>query len=96
MTERPADDAPTIGETMNQDLYLDPGFTQDRATMVDAVRKEQDETVQRAQAALDDRRADEAADSVEGVPGFTLEQPSMVDEARAEQDAAVEQSTDQA
>jgi hypothetical protein len=63
MSERP-DDAPTLGEQMNRDLFLDPGFTADKGPLVDALRKEQDETVERAQAAVDDRRA-EAAEPIE-------------------------------
>lgn len=64
MSERP-DDTPTLGEQMNNALYLDPGFTEDRPSLVNALREDQDETVKRAQDALDDRRADEAAASVE-------------------------------
>jgi uncharacterized protein YbaA (DUF1428 family) len=60
MSERPADDAPTLGEQMNHDLYLDPGFTAEHTSLVDAVRADQDETVVRAQAAVDQRRADAA------------------------------------
>ena len=59
MSDRP-DDAPTLGEQMNRDLFLDPGFTEDRRPLVDALRKEQDETVKRAQAAVDERRAADA------------------------------------
>lgn len=64
MNERPADDSPTLGETMNRDLYLDPGFTAEHPSLVDALRDDQDETVVRAQAAVDKRRAEaaEAAD----------------------------------
>jgi hypothetical protein len=46
---------------MNRDLYLDPGFQQDRPGLVDALEDEIDDTVERAQAALEKRRAAEAA-----------------------------------
>jgi hypothetical protein len=65
MSERPADDAPTLGEQMNHDLYLDPGFTAEHTSLVDAVRADQDETVVRAQAAVDQRRADAAEAAAE-------------------------------
>ena len=62
MNERPSDDSPTIGESMNRALYLDPGFEQDHPSLIGALRDDQDETVVRAQAALDKRRADAAAE----------------------------------
>jgi hypothetical protein len=65
MTERPPDDSPTIGETMNRALYLDPGFTVEHPSLVDALREDQDETVVRAQEAVDRRRAEAAADSAD-------------------------------
>jgi hypothetical protein len=57
----------TLGEKMNRQLYLDPGFTLDRPRLIDALEDEIDETVERAQAALDQRRADETA-PIAGVP----------------------------
>jgi hypothetical protein len=58
----------TLGETMNRELYLDPGFKEDHPGLVDALEDEIDETVERAQAALDKRRADEADATVADVP----------------------------
>jgi hypothetical protein len=49
---------------MNRAMYLAPGFTPDRPALIDALHAEIDDTVVRAQAALDDRRADEAAAAV--------------------------------
>lgn len=51
-----SDDSPTLGEQMNNDLYLDPGFTEDKPGLVDAVREEIDETAQRAEAKRDAER----------------------------------------
>jgi hypothetical protein len=51
----------TLGEQMNRGLYLDPGFTEDKPGLVDALSDDIDDTVVRAQAALDKRRAAEAA-----------------------------------
>jgi hypothetical protein len=65
MTEQPDEDSPTIGERMNRALYLDPGFTVEHPSLIDALHEDQDETVVRAQAALDERRAREAADAAE-------------------------------
>ena len=67
MEEKP-DDSPTLGEQMNRALYLDPGFKQDHPDLVGKVREETDETVVRAQAALDQRRAAETAAAVEQAP----------------------------
>ena len=75
MEERP-DDSPTLGEQMNRGLYLDPGFTADKPDLVGALRDEIDETVERAQAALDARRAAEAAAKAESDPA-----PESADEA---------------
>jgi hypothetical protein len=50
------DDSPTLGEQMNSALYLDPGFTEDKPTLVDALRDEIDDTAKRAQANLDQQR----------------------------------------
>jgi hypothetical protein len=58
-----SDDSPTLGEQMNRDLYLDPGFTEDKPPLVEAIRKEIDETAERAQANLDQQRRN--ADDVE-------------------------------
>ena len=51
-----SDDSPTLGEQMNNDLYLDPGFSEDKPGLVDALRDEIDETAERAQAKLDAER----------------------------------------
>ena len=45
------DDTPNIGEQMNRGMYLDPGFTQDKPGLLDALRDEIDETAERAKAA---------------------------------------------
>ncbi len=71
MSEQPGNDTPNIGERMNRELYLDPGFTQDRPVLVDAIRAEQDETVERAQAAVDERRAAAAADAADAADPST-------------------------
>jgi hypothetical protein len=68
------DDTPSLGERMNSALYLDPGFTLERDSMVDAVRKEQDATVERAQAAVDERRATAAAEAAD-IAELSSEQP---------------------
>ena len=45
------EDEPTLGETMNRDLGLDPGFTLDRSDLdlVEEAREEQDETVEESE-----------------------------------------------
>ena len=55
-----SDDSPTLGEQMNHDLYLDPGFTEDKPGLVDALREDIDETAARAQAKLDRERSEAA------------------------------------
>ena len=59
MEEEP-DDSPTLGEQMNSALYLDPGFTADKPRLVEALRRDIDETAKRAQANLDQQRANAA------------------------------------
>ena len=71
MDERGADDEPTLGEQMNRDMYLDPGFKEDHPGLIDVLRDEIDETVERAQAALDKRRAAEADATEAEVPDST-------------------------
>jgi hypothetical protein len=45
-----SEDEPTLGETMNRDLGLDPGFTLDSDSgLVDEARDEQDETVEESE-----------------------------------------------
>jgi len=61
------DDSPTIGEQMNHDLFLDPGFEDDKPGLVDALRDDIDETVERAQANLDRQRR-EAAEAADELP----------------------------
>jgi hypothetical protein len=51
------EDSPTLGEQMNRALYLDPGFTQDKPSLVSAIRDDIDATAKRAQANLDQQRA---------------------------------------
>jgi hypothetical protein len=68
------DDTPSLGEQMNSALYLDPGFKLEHDSMVDAVRKEQDATVERAQAAVDERRATAAAEAAD-IAELSSEQP---------------------
>jgi hypothetical protein len=58
MEKRP-EDSPTLGEQMNRALYLDPGFTQDKPSLVSAIRDDIDATTKRAQANLDQTRANE-------------------------------------
>ena len=55
-----SDDSPTLGEQMNSSLYLDPGFTEDKPGLVDALRDDIDDTTKRAQANLDQQRANAA------------------------------------
>ena len=50
------EDSPTLGEQMNRALYLDPGFTPDKPTLVKAIREDIDETAIRAQANVDQQR----------------------------------------
>jgi hypothetical protein len=52
-----SDDSPTLGEQMNSALYLDPGFVEDKPSLVGALRDEIDDTTKRAQANLDQQRA---------------------------------------
>lgn len=59
MRDKP-DDTPTIGEKMNRVLGLDPGFTLDHASLVDAVREDTDSTVKRAQQNVDQQRQNAA------------------------------------
>jgi hypothetical protein len=42
------DDRPGLGEEMNRELGLDPGFTLDRPGLLDALEDEIDETAKRA------------------------------------------------
>lgn len=51
-----SDDSPTLGEQMNSALYLDPGFTEDKPGLVDALRDDIEDTTRRAQANLDQQR----------------------------------------
>ena len=59
MRDKP-DDTPTIGEKMNRALGLDPGFTLERPSLVDAVRENTDSTVVRAQHNVDQQRQNAA------------------------------------
>jgi hypothetical protein len=52
-------DDPTIGERMNRGMGLDPAFTLDRPSLVDAIRDDTDSTVKRAQANVDQQRRNE-------------------------------------
>ena len=55
-----SDDSPTLAEQMNRGMYLDPGFTQDRPGLVDALRDDIDDTTKRAQANVDQQRQNAA------------------------------------
>lgn len=59
MHDKP-DESPTLGEQMNRALYLDPGFTADKPNLVRAIRDDIDDTTKRAQANLDQQRANAA------------------------------------
>jgi len=59
MDDKP-EDSPTVGEQMNRALYLDPGFTQDKPNLLGALRDEIGDTVKRAQANVDQQRANQA------------------------------------
>jgi hypothetical protein len=50
------EDSPTLGEQMNRALYLDPGFTPDKPSLVKALRSDIEDTTKRAQANLDQQR----------------------------------------
>jgi hypothetical protein len=63
MHEKPEDE-PTVAEQMNRGLYLAPGFTPDKPTLVDALREDIDDTTKRAQANVDQQRRN-AADIAE-------------------------------
>jgi hypothetical protein len=54
------DDSPTLGEQMNRGMGLDPGFSLDKPSVVNHLREETDSTVRRAQANLDQQRANAA------------------------------------
>jgi hypothetical protein len=76
------DDRPTLGEQMNNALYLDPGFQEDRPSLVDALHDDIDDTVKRAQANLDQQRQN-AAD-VEQIAAELAEEgtaPKLPDES---------------
>jgi hypothetical protein len=45
-----SDDEPTVGEEMNRELGLDPGFTLDHPSLVDQAREEQDDTIAESKA----------------------------------------------
>jgi len=68
--EQKPEEEPTLGEQMNNDLYLDPGFTEDKPGLVDSLRDEIGETVERAQDALHKRRVEETHAKVEADPAF--------------------------
>jgi hypothetical protein len=59
MHDKP-EDSPTLGEQMNRAMYLDPGFTQDKPGLVKAIRDEIEDTTKRAQANVDQQRANAA------------------------------------
>jgi hypothetical protein len=54
-----ADDS-TLGEKMNRAMYLDPGFSQDKPSLVNALRDDIDDTTKRAQANVDQQRQNAA------------------------------------
>lgn len=59
MRDKP-EDSPTLGEQMNRGMYLDPAFTQDKPGLVSAIRDDIEDTTKRAQANVDQQRANEA------------------------------------
>jgi hypothetical protein len=59
MDETP-EDSPTLAEKMNSGMYLNPGFKQDKPTLVRALRDEIDDTAKRAQANVDQQRQNAA------------------------------------
>jgi len=50
-----SDDGPTIGEEMNRELGLDPGFALDRPDLAEEAREEQDDTIEESEASEPDR-----------------------------------------
>jgi hypothetical protein len=81
------DDSPTLGEQMNRGMGLDPGFSLDRPSVVSHLREETDATVKRAQANVDQQRANEA--------GIERIAKDLAREAKAK-DAATADSADEA
>jgi len=59
MHDKP-EDSPTLGEQMNRGMYLAPAFTQDKPSLVSAIRSDTDDTAKRAQANLDQQRSNAA------------------------------------
>ncbi len=56
-----ADDTPTLGEQMNRGMGLNPGFTPDKPGLAKAIKDDIDDTTKRAQANLDQQRANAEA-----------------------------------
>ena len=52
--------SPTLGEKMNRAMGLDPGFTLERPSLVNAVRANTNSTVERAQANVEQQRQNAA------------------------------------
>ena len=80
------DDSPTLGEQMNRGMGLDPGFSLDKPSVVSHIREETDATVRRAQANLDQQRANAAdieriAKELERERKALEAQPESTDEA---------------
>jgi hypothetical protein len=55
------DDKPSLGEQMVRGMYLDPGFSPDKPGLAKQLHDDIDDTAKRAQANLDQQRANAAA-----------------------------------
>ena len=55
------DDKPSLGEQMVRGMYLDPGFSPDKPGLAKQLKDDIDDTTKRAQANLDQQRANAAA-----------------------------------
>jgi hypothetical protein len=76
-------DDSTLGEKMNRAMYLDPGFSQDKPGLLDALRDDIDATTKRAQANVDQQRRN-AADVELIAKDIAREETSKAAEAAAE------------
>jgi hypothetical protein len=76
-------DDSTLGEKMNRAMYLDPGFSQDKPGLLDALREDIDDTTKRAQANVDQKRQN-AADIELIAKDIARQEASKATEAVAE------------
>jgi hypothetical protein len=76
-------DDSTLGEKMNRAMYLDPGFSQDKPGLLDALREDIDDTTKRAQANVDQKRKN-AADVELIAKDIARQEASKAAEAAAE------------